>query len=68
MHTKQQKQNKMTTLQSIIHNLKPGYSETISECNGIKVTAERSGDGKTLRFVRHSNNGNTINVFKTCKY
>lgn len=56
------------TLSQIINNLKPGYSAIISECNGIVCSVERSGNGETLRYVRTSNNGNKIEVFKTCKY
>ncbi len=56
------------TLNQIINNLNPSGSAIISQCNGIVCSVERSGDGKTLRFVRTSNNGNKIEVFKTCKY
>jgi hypothetical protein len=55
----------MTTDQKI-NGLRNGGSVLISESNGIKVFAERSGDGKTLRFVRES--GNTQTVFKICRY
>jgi hypothetical protein len=47
-------------------SLKPGQSIEISRANGIIVTAERSGDGKTLRFVRSSATG--FEVFKTCRF
>ena len=33
---------------------------------GTATFAERSGDGKTLRFVRETSGGFT--VFKTCKF
>ena len=33
---------------------------------GAATFAERSGDGKTLRFVRETSSGFT--VFKTCKF
>ena len=45
-----------------INQLEPGYSVIISECNGIQCVAERSGDGKRLRFVRVSDRG--FEVFK----
>jgi hypothetical protein len=50
-----------------IENLKPGDSIKISECNGIECTAERSGDGKVLRFVRHFQNG-SFEVFHQSKF
>lgn len=56
------------TLNQIIENLRPSYSAVISQCNGIVCSVERSGNGKILRFVRTSNNGNKIEVFKTCNY
>lgn len=40
-----------------INSLQPSGRVMISEGNGIKCFAERSGDGKTLRFVRESNGG-----------
>ena len=40
-----------------INNLKNGQSVTLSESNGIRVVAERSGNGKTVRIVRESRNG-----------
>ena len=47
----------MKTLDQKIETLKPGQQATLSECNGIKVIAERSGDGKTLRFIRETQSG-----------
>ena len=56
----------MKTLDQKIETLKPGQQATLSECNGIKVIAERSGDGKTLRFIRETQSGFT--VFKTTSF
>ena len=56
---------KPRTIDEKIDNLSPGGSFQISESNGLRVVVERSGDGKTLRFVRESANG--FQVFKsTC--
>ena len=46
-----------------INALQSGQSIEISRANGIVCFAERSGDGKTIRFVRV--NGDTTNVFLT---
>lgn len=54
----------MKTLDSIIDNLKPGFSEEISKGNGIVCSVEKSGDGKKLRFVRTFSDGSFV-VFKT---
>ncbi len=40
-----------------IKALKPGQEVRISGDAAIWVTAERSGNGKTVRFVRHTANG-----------
>jgi len=45
------------TLDQRIDKLKPGQRITISETNGGKVIAERTGDGKRLKFVRESKDG-----------
>ena len=39
-----------------INNLNPGQSIEISNYNGIRVTCERSGNGKLVRFVRFTPN------------
>ena len=39
-------------MDSRINNLKPGQSIQISESNDQRVTVERSGNGKLIRFVR----------------
>lgn len=49
-----------------INALQPGQEIRISGTDDLWVTAERSGNGKRLRFVRHSANGFT--VFKTCRF
>jgi len=56
----------MTKLDQLINSLKHSESKVISQFNGIVCSVERSGDGKTLRFVRTS--GNTTEVFKTCNF
>ena len=54
------------TMDSKINKLNPGGSVILSETENGRVVAERSGDGKTLRFVRI--NGNGFVVFKTCTF
>jgi hypothetical protein len=41
----------------IIANLKPGQERRISGNSLCWVTVERSGNGKTLRYVRHTPRG-----------
>jgi len=53
-------------MDSKINKLNPGGSVILSETENGRVVAERSGDGKTLRFVRI--NGNGFVVFKTCTF
>ena len=53
----------MSSLKMKINGLKPGYVIQISQTKDAYCTAERSGDGKTLRFVRHSDHSQK--VFKT---
>ncbi len=57
---------KKQTLDQRIDAIKPGGSIELSRSNGTTVTAERSGDGKTLRFVRSS--GDTSTVFRTTSF
>jgi hypothetical protein len=45
-------------------NLKPGQSRELSRIGTTRVTVERSGDGKVIRYVRHTPSG--FVVFKTC--
>jgi len=49
-----------------INALRPGQSIRISGDDDRWCTAERSGDGRTLRFVRHTATG--FQVFKTCDF
>ena len=56
----------MKILDQKINTMQPGQQIIISECNGIKVIAERTGDGKTLRFIRETQSGFT--VFKTTSF
>ena len=55
-----------TTLDQRINALKPGGEIRLSGDDAIWVTAERSGDGQWLRFVRHNPNG--FAVFKTTRF
>ncbi len=54
------------TLQDKINALKPGQEIRISGNSEAWTTVERSGDGKTLRYVRHTLQG--FDVFKTEKF
>lgn len=47
----------MSTQPPATASLLPGRSVVLSACNGIRVIAERSGDGATLRIVRESRDG-----------
>jgi len=49
-----------------INALRPGQSVEISRTENGYCTAERSGDGETLRYVRHTCDG--FQVFKTCRF
>jgi len=49
-----------------INALKPGQETKISGDKTIWVTAERSGNGLWLRFVRHT--ANEFHVFKTSRF
>lgn len=53
-----------------IATLAAGGSVRISGDAKCWVEAERSGDGKTLRFVRFTRAGKTVTavVFKTCAF
>lgn len=53
-------------MDSKIRNMKPGQSVEISRTTAGYCTVERSGDGRTLRFVRHI--GQTSTVFHTEAY
>lgn len=57
----------MTTLNQKIESLKAGQLIVISQCNNITCSCERSGDGKTLRFVRTQSNG-SFEVYKTTRF
>jgi hypothetical protein len=54
-------------LESKISSLSPGQSVLMSELNDIICTAERSGDGQTLRFVRTYPDG-SFEVYKVTKF
>ena len=55
----------MTTEQNI-SALKPGQELRISGDAKCWVTVERSGDGKTLRYVRNTTRG--FEVFRTVRF
>ena len=57
-----QKPDQMNSLDSKLNAMKPGATLALGE----NTWAERSGDGKTLRFVRRT--GNTETVFKTTRF
>lgn len=54
------------TVDSKINGLKPGQSVVVSQNGGITVTVERTGDGKRVKFVRHTASG--FVVFKTGRF
>ena len=54
---------KTLSLDQRINQIRPGGTLVIGECNGIRVVAEVSGDGRTLRFVRETRDG--FVVFRT---
>lgn len=47
-------------------NLSPGGIVTIARTKSAHVEVSRSGDGKTLMFVRHTENSSV--VFKRCAF
>ena len=54
------------TIDQIIDTLRPGQEAEISRRGDIRCTVERSGDGRTIRFVRHRKDG--FEVFRTAKW
>lgn len=56
----------MQTVDQKIAKLEPGQSVEISRTDAGFVTAERSGDGEMIRFVRHI--GNVSSVFRATKF
>lgn len=50
----------MSALDQRLNALRPGQELRISGDDTCWVTAERSGDGQWLRFVRHTRNGFTV--------
>ena len=54
----------MSSLDAKINNLEAGKSIIISTFNNIVCSVERTGDGKTLRFVRTFADG-SFEVYKT---
>lgn len=54
------------TLDQQINSMAPGASLAVSHCGDVRVFVERSGDGRTLRFVRQR--GCVQTVFKTTSF
>jgi hypothetical protein len=57
----------MSNLDFQINNLLAGQSIISSKCNNIVCSIERSGDGKTLRFIRTYENG-SFAVYRTVDF
>lgn len=58
--------NQTSNLDFKLNRIAPGGTLYIGGSEKCWSTAERSGDGKTLRFVRHTPNG--FEVFKTSRF
>jgi len=56
---------KTSQLDIKINSLKNGQSFRIGGNSQVWTTCEKSGDGKTIRFVRH--NPSTFEVFKSVR-
>lgn len=54
------------TLDQRINTLRPGQEIRLSGDSECWTTAERSGDGRRLRFVRHTRDG--FHVFRTTRF
>jgi hypothetical protein len=61
------KQTGIMTLDQRLNGLKKGESIITSEGNGITCTAERSTDGKVIRFVRTFSDGSWT-VYHTSRF
>ena len=57
----------MSNLDTKVNSLKKGDSIIISTASNIVCSVERSGDGKTLRFVRTFENG-SFEVFQETSF
>lgn len=57
----------MSNLDLEINNLLPGQSMIVSSYNKIFCSVERTGDGKTLRFIRTFENG-SYEVYRTVAF
>ena len=58
----------MNSLDAKINQLQPGQEIEISRTEAAYCTAERSGDGKTLRYIRYTNGGNTWSVYHKASF
>jgi hypothetical protein len=56
---------KTSQLDSKINSLKNGQFFRVGGSSQVWTTCEKSGDGKTIRFVRHT--PNTSEVFKSVR-
>ena len=54
------------TLDQKINRLQPGQSIEISRYSNTSVTAERTANGKQIKFIRHTPSG--WRVFKTASF
>ena len=54
------------TVDAKTHSLKPGERVEISRYGDTRCIAERSGDGKTLKFIRETQNELTILQYLFC--
>lgn len=52
--------NQPNALDARISALKPGQSVELSRTDSGHVTVERSGNGRQLRFVRHTPQGSKV--------
>ena len=55
-----------TTLDQRLNALEPSQEIRLSGTDALWVTAERSGNGQWLRFVRHT--PHVFTVFKTIRF
>jgi hypothetical protein len=55
------------TLDQKINSLKKGEQLQIGKSDKVKTLAERSSDGKELRFIREFNNG-SWEIYHRCRF
>jgi len=59
------KMKTQSQIDRMITSLQPGQAVEISRTTAGHCTVELSGDGQTVRFVRHI--GDSSTVYKTCR-